>query len=477
MKIYLFAIGGSGSRVLRSLAMLLAAGVELPQGTELVPIILDPDQGAGNLTETVDLLKRYQSLRNQALSNDTKGHLTTFTSNIAPLDGQDFLIPLQGVANTTFKDYIGLNVAVDNQSPRSTSADLVKSLFSPDNLELDMQVGFKGNPNIGSVVLGQFVESKVFQDFLHDFAAIGGDKRIFIISSIFGGTGASGFPTLLKSLRQAQGTIGNAHIGALSLQPYFSIANDPNSAIDSRSFYAKTRAALSYYKENIIENNNINDFYFIGDKAPDMLDNHEGGQDQRNDAHFVELAGALSIIDFARKPQQEGASKAKMYEFGVQGEPQVINFKSLGESTERLLACPLTAFYLMHRYLEKYDLCTTPDAWLKDIQENLDIRFVDDLTDFLRKYFQWLEELGTATRSFAPIKLNQPESNLFDCVEGYPVTLGFMDKMRKQNFSLYTDSLNAKSKAEGSPRDSGELLNLLSNVSYDLCSDKINLPQ
>lgn len=72
---------------------------------------------------------------------------------------------------------------------------LASMLFSAANLESDMEVGFKGNPNIGSVVLNQFTDSQDFIDFADAFKP--GD-RIFIISSIFGGTGASGFPLLLK---------------------------------------------------------------------------------------------------------------------------------------------------------------------------------------------------------------------------------------------------------------------------------------
>ena len=50
-----------------------------------------------------------------------------------------------------------------------------------------MDVGFKGNPNIGSVVLNQIFESDAFNDFATSF---GQGDRIFIVSSIFGGTGA-----------------------------------------------------------------------------------------------------------------------------------------------------------------------------------------------------------------------------------------------------------------------------------------------
>lgn len=37
---------------------------------------------------------------------------------------------------------------------------IMRMLFSNANLASDMNVGFKGNPNIGSIVLNQFTDSK-----------------------------------------------------------------------------------------------------------------------------------------------------------------------------------------------------------------------------------------------------------------------------------------------------------------------------
>lgn len=471
MKIYLFAIGGSGARILRSLTMLLAAGVKLPNETEFVPILLDPDQGAGNLTETLQLLERYQYIRNCVATTPS---LRSFATDISPLQGQSYQIPLSSIAGNSFKDYIGLNVGMISQS-----TDLVKGLFSPENLNLDMEVGFKGNPNIGSIALGEFDQSAVYQDFVHDFNSGNEDKRIFIISSIFGGTGASGFPTLLNSLRMEQGNVGQAHIGALSLQPYFSVSNDTESQIDSSTFYTKTRAALSYYLDNIIDNNKIDDFYFLGDLVADMHENVEGGSKQRNDAHFIELAGALSIIDFAHQPPiQTGQSRqSKMYEFGIRDGATPITFKSLGPNTEASLASPLTALYLMWRYTEAFDLRTTNDVWLKTIQSNLAPQFVDEFEGFLRDYIKWLEELqNSSRRSFAPIKLDGTSNELFDCVQNYPVTTNSMAFWKKKNFDLYTHELNTKIKSQGAPQTEGELLKILSDVSYELCCNKIGLP-
>ena len=43
-RLFLFAIGGTGARVLRSLIMLLAANVKLPNGIKIIPIIIDLDK-------------------------------------------------------------------------------------------------------------------------------------------------------------------------------------------------------------------------------------------------------------------------------------------------------------------------------------------------------------------------------------------------------------------------------------------------
>lgn len=55
-KLYLFGIGGTGSRVIRSLTMLLASGVDAGVDT-IVPVLIDPDLSNGDLTRTVNLLK------------------------------------------------------------------------------------------------------------------------------------------------------------------------------------------------------------------------------------------------------------------------------------------------------------------------------------------------------------------------------------------------------------------------------------
>lgn len=161
----------------------------------------------------------------------------------------NFNIPIKDTEDLKFKEFIN----IDGMSRENKA--MVKMLFSEANLNADMNVGFKGNPNIGSVVLNQIITAKEFTNFANSFEQ--GDK-IFIISSIFGGTGASGFPLLVKTLRTGttfdnHALINVAEIGAITILPYFRLKTNADSSIDSGTFISKAKSALAYYEKILPE--------------------------------------------------------------------------------------------------------------------------------------------------------------------------------------------------------------------------------
>ena len=238
---------------------------------------------------------------------------------------------------------------------------------------------------------------------------------------------------------------------------------------------------MSYYTENIIKNADIDDFYFIGDKSPNSYSNSDGGQTQRNQAHLVELAGALSIIHFARLGSERPTSSVgTMYEFGLDKPvSDAIGLKTLGDTTERELAVPLTALYLMHRFLEEADIFTDKDPWLKEIQANPgDGSFIDDINRFLELYKEWLQELGGhSSHGFKPFEIGVQIDNLFNCVLDYPLqSKGFFKSMMsKTGLALFRDKLNKLAKGN-QPTTYGALLNMLSTASCEVSEDEIKLP-
>ncbi|MDR2843737.1 MAG: hypothetical protein LBV57_03725 [Candidatus Symbiothrix sp.] len=456
-KLYVFGIGGTGSRVIKSLVMLMASGVKL-NVDELVPVIIDPDHAAADLTRTVRLLQQYKRVRNHldfhSANQNTFFH-TDMNLEIIP----SVTLPIMNTRDIDFKDYIGLSLMTDKGGDYDANYALASMLFSEKNLNAKMDVGFKGNPNIGSVVLNQFAETKEFIDFAASFDQ--GD-RIFIVSSIFGGTGASGFPLLLKNIRaisadlSGNGNVKDAPVGAISVLPYFDVAPDHNlnhakrSQIDSSTFISKTKAALSYYDRNI---NEANVLYYIADYLSKQYANSEGGATQKNDAHFIELAAALAIVDFASIPAEElitnhGVPQQTMYkEFGTENSTYQLIFNDLSQKTNDIILKPLTRFVLFCKYLQEQLSDSYKQPWT--IDHDFDEQFFhaaffqSELLAVKNAFIEWLYEMGNNSRAFAPYDLAERKSDLFALIRGLnPAKLLSL----KSNYALFDDVLNDKQK-------------------------------
>lgn len=446
MKLYLFGIGGTGSRVLRSLIMLLASGVKI-NATEIIPVIIDADKSLGDLDDVNKLLELYTSISDRITFNsNVKSDFFKTKINLEAVKN-DILLPLERVDDLTFKDYIGYNELNDNEKA------FTSLLFSESNLNASMEVGFKGNPNIGSVVLNQFPDSIKLKELLSTFAQ--GD-RIFIISSIFGGTGASGFPLLAKNLRNLSATVNNseyvqnAKMGAISVMPYFDVKPSADSEINSDTFISKTKAALKYYYRNVTETNVL---YYVGDKIRNQYENCEGGKDQQNDAHIVELISALSIIDFMDIDDKtlEDKRKPTIYkEFGLGKEVDdnnLISFIDLAKATRDRLCMPLTKLMLFYKYISEHEKEGKTQPWATNVfAKFFDSIEYEELKDFMigergsYSLLQWYSELFKNKRGFCPYRLEKDEDHLFDFVVGVKskkmVTLN-------RNYSIYDSCLNS----------------------------------
>lgn len=450
-KIYVFGIGGTGARVIRSLTMLLASGVKLGENIDtVIPVIIDQDQSNGDLTRTIALLKTYKSLHDQLkFGRNSKSEF--FKTNIDDLN-TSFRMQVADVADKDFQSYIKyLNLDTRNKA-------LVSLLFSKKNLEARMDVGFKGNPNMGSVVLNNF-STEADNDLGSILESFQSGDKIFIISSIFGGTGAAGFPLLLKTLRQAQSSqlpsaalVANAPIGAITVLPYFGVQHDEDSEINMDSFMSKAKAALSYYRDNL----NTDVLYYISDKLSKNYDNHEGDSAQRNNAHFVEMVAALSIIDFCKNNVQHDGSKS-FKEFGFNEDKPVVSIRTLADSTRALVGKPLISMFIFEKFYKEHLKNTWENAWAKDFSYADDDNegkmdstvmshdFFVKLTKFLKDFDnEWLREMANNSRAFKPFNLETSGENIFNSIDGYePKKTGFWGKLTSKNLDGYEAIDNA----------------------------------
>ena len=450
-KIYVFGIGGTGARVIRSLTMLLASGVKLGENIDtVIPVIIDQDRSNGDLTRTIALLKTYKSLHDQLkFGRNSKSEF--FKTNIDDLN-TSFRMQVADVADKDFQSYIKyLNLDTRNKA-------LVSLLFSKKNLEAHMDVGFKGNPNMGSVVLNNF-STEADNDLGSILESFQSGDKIFIISSIFGGTGAAGFPLLLKTLRQAQSSqlpsaalVANAPIGAITVLPYFGVQHDEDSEINMDSFMSKAKAALSYYRDNL----NTDVLYYISDKLSKNYDNHEGDSAQRNNAHFVEMVAALSIVDFCKNNVQHDGSKS-FKEFGFNEDKPVVSIRTLADATRALVGKPLISMFIFEKFYKEHLKNTWENAWAKDFsytdddnEGNMDSTvmshdFFVKLTKFLKDFDnEWLREMANNSRAFKPFNLETSGENIFNSIDGYePKKTGFWGKLTSKNLDGYEAIDNA----------------------------------
>lgn len=430
-KIFVFGIGGTGSRVMRSLAMLMATGVKFG-ANEIVPIIIDPDTANADLTRTVSLLNNYSAIRSElSFSTDNKSaFFKTKFEQILP----NYTLRINDTDNKSFKQFI------EYASMSKTNKAFTKMLFSDKNLESSMEVGFKGNPNIGSVVLNQISNSDDFNAFANEFSD--GD-RIFIVSSIFGGTGASGFPLLLKTLRNGNDfpnydIINRCTIGAVTILPYFKLLPNEESEIDSSTFISKTKSALAYYEHNISKNGSIDALYYLADDVAKTYENHEGGSVQQNDAHLIEFLGATAIINFSNSRFDNTSNM----ELGIKDGTDVVSFDSFHRRMREMLYNPMVQFTMMANALT-YKLDNYRSSTFNANKGNFDDfysgMFFNDLTSFLARYQEWLKEMKGNTRSLDLFNLNCGDKP-FELVTGVKAKKILS---RFSDYTLVTDRLNS----------------------------------
>jgi len=141
-----------------------------------------------------------------------------------------------------------------------------------------------------------------------------GESHVVIAGSIFGGTGAAAIHPLLRYLRDSMKGKQNAErlrVGAVALVPYFKFSaadatasNQPQAselAAKSEHFPVAAKLAARYYHHlQETQDWDFDAMYWIGDDAPVKFKYAEGGPNQDNDAHFVDLLAAMACLDFSR---------------------------------------------------------------------------------------------------------------------------------------------------------------------------------
>lgn len=483
---FVFGIGGTGARIVRSLTMLLASGVKLENTNKIIPIIIDVDAKNADTSRTLKALTTYKHIREKGYGSSEEikegffnADLNTLSSLMPETNTRErlddsFQLQFDNL-ETTFLRYIDPNEELVND----VTMDFLEALYDntpPDHpnyshteLNLRLDLGFKGNPNIGCVVFNNLANTKEFQFVLK---SIGEQDRIFIVSSIFGGTGSSGFPQLVRLL-QAEDRIKNNVFGALTIMPYFNVTDNKKSAINSDRFNSKTEAALTYYSRYL--RGKINCFYQLWDKPLKQYENKEGGIEQQNNAHLVEMLGATAIVDFVNKSHESFMPKERTeyFDFGIKAGDH-IDIRNFYDRTRETVLQPLALFsYAMKVYLEKIPEFKS-EAFFKELELGSKLNsdaFFQNLTWFFNHYKQWLKEMADNERKFQPFNLDLDLNSMIrgKQIETSIINRGISEAYLKNNLGKIENELKKNIPDGEKARRFLKLMNAIA----DACFDKV----
>lgn len=302
---YLIGIGGTGARVAEAVAHCCAAGYG---PDELTMFLIDPDEANGNLSRTKELVHNYVTARKRIQEGTRQRIFRTEIKTPDPIVWGVF--PQQ---NETLSNYIGYEPL---KHQHQDMAQFIQLLFSSDELGAQLNEGFRGHPSIGAVVMSNpDMQQEPWRTLWNDVTNQQKleSVRVFLVGSIFGGTGAAGVPTfgarqMIKfregaNLSEAQGESKILLGGALVL-PYFAFDVDPVAKeregdrmfVTPADFPIATKAALQYYSEKDLS---FDELYLMGDSLNQKIGQFSpGSRGQQNRPHYIELVSALAAFDF-----------------------------------------------------------------------------------------------------------------------------------------------------------------------------------
>jgi hypothetical protein len=319
MSNYFIGIGGTGAKCVEALVHLSAAGL-MPKG-DLYVLFVDPDKANGSLGNAQVVLNQYRNCQTTNFGTiKIKGGENfkpdLFKTNITTSE-PNVWTPFKDKTDPKLEDEFQYNVL---RQSNPDVANLFDVFYSKKERETNLSKGFRGHPSIGAAVFAntiEFEDSEPWSSFRHKIerdSTQGEESKIFLCGSIFGGTGASGLPTIARLIKNEIANLENTKVklGASLILPYFSFtfpSTDRKSEMlaDSNWFIPNSKSALKYYHQKKYAQDIFETMYVIGDESQSEVKKASvGGNDQQNDPHFIELYSALGAIDFFGTSAKDG---------------------------------------------------------------------------------------------------------------------------------------------------------------------------
>ncbi len=442
MTMYLIGIGGTGAKCVEAVTKLASIGLFPEQSIKV--LFIDADETNGNLQRARDSLKTFQKCY-QLVSTTDKKKCPWMKTKIESFDLWSPFTDLN--SNKELRSFFNYNTIKQNQPALGNLFDV---LYTKEEQEATLDVGFRGRPAIGSAVMSQVDLDRLDTDpwgtIIKDISAdAGAGKRpkIFLCGSIFGGTGASGLPTIGRLVSNKLNRNSNIKepipIGCLFMLPYFGFSappgEDPNGVYArSEQFLLNTEAALRYYVTQAQEA--FDTVYLLGNENLSRVEFSIGKNSQCNKPHFLELFAGLATRDFWLNTSQRknkvvllsrnsiggldwgdipGQVEIKpalvngtrfAYTWLAEIQPELAEF--LKKGNERMALAPWLLKFFPQSNRKRNDNVELSDSQQQDA--------IKTITSWCQDYLTWLSNLhqceGEQVQLFQSIFFQNPEKNL-----------------------------------------------------------------
>ena len=421
MGYYVIAIGGTGAKCAEALTHLCAAGLlsgDRSTPADLYTFFVDPDQSNGSLERARITLKQYQDCRRLKL-----GETRLFNTSIE-LPEPDSWSPFIDQSATTLDELFRYS-KLSKDHP--TEANLLDVLYSYDERTTTLAKGFLGHPSIGAAVLAGTIDLETQEPWKSMWTRVqndiknGQETRLFLVGSIFGGTGAAGFPTIAQLIRRKLDELKqkNYRIGGLLVLPYFSFESYKSQDVEvklrasSENFLMSAQAALQYYYDQSYQEV-YDSIYLLGDHHLSPVKTPvEGGKEQKNEQHFIELFGAMAAVDFFSWDGKERNPIGVM----ARDEENLIRWEDLpdlnnGTKVKKMLGQLLRfCFAYLSTYKQALDYIQTDGQtyaapWYVDYFERGEIsineqsvqKAAKDVQEYAESFLNWLVNIHTSAK-------------------------------------------------------------------------------
>lgn len=487
MSYYLIGIGGTGSRCLEAFIHLNGAGL-LKDNQPVNILYVDADVSNGNLQrtqKTADLYNKCEKLE--------YGAAEVFRNKIETLEPWT---PIPENCNNL--DQVFSRASMETKTEFKSLGLLYDTLFTEKERKTTLDKGFRGHPCIGAAVMSQTIDVENTEPWkkLKDQLSQDKDPRIFLFASVFGGTGAAGFPTIAKlvhdALKKDENGKSIAKIGGALVLPYFQFFDTEESdtmRAKVEEFMINTQSALKYYDESGILGSIFNSIYMIGDNDLTEVKNFSiGANTQTNEAHFIEMYAALAAFDFFNKENFDKNETPMI----ARGDKNNVSWEdlpeaSLGLSFKEKWGNYIKFLYIYRNYILPYlenialhEKNENPITWYKDLVKKAgrtnvyqDAKAMDKfraLGEYAGYLFEWLKDVQTNNkRSVQLISKNACATNFIEeyiPLDVYQIVLPVTERKdkltRKETWQQLCDFEVKNSNASGT----GYLMEAI----YSVCS-------